>query len=505
MVNQVAQAIFGPSWPQHIQYVIVPNADRIPRGRPRAGRHPGRDHDHHLRSSIPKPVPSLPHRVLCRFFDRVLRRRPAHPGTERVPDPTRSPDLAGKRVCAAKVPPPWLTSPTAPAGQAGSRGQPDRLPRHAPAGSGRCHQHRRHHPRRPDRPGPEPAACSASSLSNEPYGMAINKHYPDSPASSTRCWPRSRPTTSGPRSGPPSLARCFTRRPAAPHDGIPGLRRHRCPYRGRTWTPSSSEPRRSGRAGRPPLRTRRRAVSAGASRAECCKAPVPRRGRAPRTRSPFCGRGTRRSSQAFASIAARRRPRASTARSSTPSWSELTNPAVDLPAESLELARRCLPDEAAAALHLGDRTALRVHFQGRGIAATRPSPRWWPCVTWRAEAGRDRGVPGPLGGRRLGPPGAPAPTRRGSDQEQAGRSPSDSWPLTRSRYRSTRVAALADVCGPGCTVRSRTAIAELSGVDGALDSIDVDLHAGVENLNQARQDLARWTIKIARPRDPTHL
>ena len=30
MVDQVAQAIFGPSWPQHIRYVIVPNADRIP-------------------------------------------------------------------------------------------------------------------------------------------------------------------------------------------------------------------------------------------------------------------------------------------------------------------------------------------------------------------------------------------------------------------------------------------------------------------------------------------
>jgi polar amino acid transport system substrate-binding protein len=30
MVDRVAQAIFGPSWPKHIQYRIVPNADRIP-------------------------------------------------------------------------------------------------------------------------------------------------------------------------------------------------------------------------------------------------------------------------------------------------------------------------------------------------------------------------------------------------------------------------------------------------------------------------------------------
>jgi polar amino acid transport system substrate-binding protein len=30
MVDQIAQAIFGPNWDQHIRYVIVPNADRIP-------------------------------------------------------------------------------------------------------------------------------------------------------------------------------------------------------------------------------------------------------------------------------------------------------------------------------------------------------------------------------------------------------------------------------------------------------------------------------------------
>jgi polar amino acid transport system substrate-binding protein len=30
MVDQVARALFGPSWPSRIRYVIVPNADRIP-------------------------------------------------------------------------------------------------------------------------------------------------------------------------------------------------------------------------------------------------------------------------------------------------------------------------------------------------------------------------------------------------------------------------------------------------------------------------------------------
>jgi polar amino acid transport system substrate-binding protein len=30
MVDQIAEAIFGPDWDQHIRYVIVPNADRIP-------------------------------------------------------------------------------------------------------------------------------------------------------------------------------------------------------------------------------------------------------------------------------------------------------------------------------------------------------------------------------------------------------------------------------------------------------------------------------------------
>jgi polar amino acid transport system substrate-binding protein len=30
MVDHVAQAIFGESWPQHIRYVIVPNSNRIP-------------------------------------------------------------------------------------------------------------------------------------------------------------------------------------------------------------------------------------------------------------------------------------------------------------------------------------------------------------------------------------------------------------------------------------------------------------------------------------------
>jgi polar amino acid transport system substrate-binding protein len=101
MVDQIAGAIFGPSWAQHIQYVIVPNADRIP------------------------AVASGRVDILAETMTITCARQHSSPGqhdptaccvdfstqyydaAQRVLVPAGSPihsvaDLAGKRVCAAK-------------------------------------------------------------------------------------------------------------------------------------------------------------------------------------------------------------------------------------------------------------------------------------------------------------------------------------------------------------------------------------------------------------------
>ena len=48
------------------------------------------------------------------------------------------------------------------------------------------------------------------------------------------------------------------------------------------------------------------------------------------------------------------------------------------------------------------------------------------------------------------------------------------------------------------------AVAEVTGVDEALDRICVDFEAGIDDLARARRDLAEVKIKIARPLAAAH-
>jgi polar amino acid transport system substrate-binding protein len=102
MVDQVAEAIFGSQWNQHIAYVVVPNADRIPAVT--SGQVDIVAETMTITCARQHPAPGQNDPAACcvdfstEYYD----------AAQRILVPIGSPihsvaDLSGKRVCAAKV------------------------------------------------------------------------------------------------------------------------------------------------------------------------------------------------------------------------------------------------------------------------------------------------------------------------------------------------------------------------------------------------------------------
>jgi polar amino acid transport system substrate-binding protein len=180
MVDQVALAIFGPSWPQHIRYVIVPNANRIPAVA--SGQVDIVAETMTITCSRQQPPPGrkVAPTACCVDFSTEY-----YDAAQRILVPDDSSihsvaGLAGKRVCAAK----GSTSLVNLANQAPAakqvavvnqpdclvmlqQGQVDAISTDDTILEGLAAQD------------PNLELVKNVSLSDEPYGMAISKAHPD--------------------------------------------------------------------------------------------------------------------------------------------------------------------------------------------------------------------------------------------------------------------------------------------------------------------------------------
>jgi polar amino acid transport system substrate-binding protein len=198
MVDQIAEAIFGPDWDQHIRYVIVPNADRIPE----------------VKSNRVDIVAETMTITCARQHQAPGQKDPAaccvdfsteyYDAAQRVLVPAGSPihsvaDLTGKRVCAAQESTSLvnLTRENPAARQIAVVNQPDCLvmlqqgqvdaistddtilqglaAQDPNLELARLLPGTRNNPEDCPNDASDPYVC----LSNEPYGMAIGQDHPD--------------------------------------------------------------------------------------------------------------------------------------------------------------------------------------------------------------------------------------------------------------------------------------------------------------------------------------
>ena len=277
MVDQVAQAIFGPSWPQHIRYVIVPNADRIPAVSSGQVDIVAETMTITCGRQYRQPGQKVDPTACCVDFSTEY-----YDAAQRILVPAGSPirsvaDLAGKRVCAASGSTSLvnLTNQAPAAKQVEvvnqtdclvllQQGQVDAISTDDTILEGLAAQD------------PNLKLLSAQ-LSHEPYGMAISQAHPDftrfvnAVLANERAdgeWKAIWTSELGKVLGPTA--------PSAPAGLLPGLRRstvaplafvRRCPRR--------SGPDESGGAGWSPVRPRCRAP---AGRVEGGTAARPQRG-----------------------------------------------------------------------------------------------------------------------------------------------------------------------------------------------------------------------------------
>jgi polar amino acid transport system substrate-binding protein len=180
MVDRVALALFGPSWPHHIRYVVVPNADRIPAvasGRVDVVAETMTITCSRQQAPANTKVDSS---ACCVDFSSEY-----YAAAQRILVPVGSPihsvtDLAGKRVCAAqgstslvnltkRVP---AARQIAVANQTDclvmlQQGQADAISTDDTILEGLAAQD------------PNLELVENAHLSDEPYGMAISKAHPD--------------------------------------------------------------------------------------------------------------------------------------------------------------------------------------------------------------------------------------------------------------------------------------------------------------------------------------
>jgi hypothetical protein len=201
-------------------------------------------------------------------------------------------------------------------------------------------------------------------------------------------------------------------------------------------------------------------------------------------------------SQVIGSIAARLQSAGLDRRELEFLWSELTGPSVELGAESMELAGRCLPDEVVASSTWALEPLIGLMSKViEGAAETitsvvaigeMASSKLAEIVT---SLSHSEAIARRAGGRV--PNGAAAIRDRVQAlREQLATDPL-AIPLDGVAALSAAAARLAQ--------EVEEAVAELSGLEEVLDRIRVDFEAGIDDLARARQDLAEVEMKIARP------
>jgi hypothetical protein len=198
-------------------------------------------------------------------------------------------------------------------------------------------------------------------------------------------------------------------------------------------------------------------------------------------------------SEAVGSIATRRQSPDAGRGDTDTWWRELTGPSIELPAESMELARRCLPAEAVAAPTWAIPALAAIISKVLETAAE--------TIT-SVLAIRDVALP------KLDEIAASIAHSEATARSTGVRIPNEAASV-KNRLDSLRaqltsdplavpLEAFAQLTAAAARIGHQVyeSAAELSGVEETLDHIDADLEAAERNLEQARQDLAESEIKI---------
>jgi hypothetical protein len=180
-------------------------------------------------------------------------------------------------------------------------------------------------------------------------------------------------------------------------------------------------------------------------------------------------------------------------------WRELTGPSIELPADSMELARRCLPAEAVAATTWAIRPLVALISNVLETAAE--------TIT-SVLAMRDVALP------KLDEIEASLARSEAAARAAGVRVPNEAASLKnrldrlRAQLASDPLAvpleAFAQLTAAAARIGHQVdeSVAELSGLEETLDHLDADLEAAQGDLDRARQDMAEVRAKIAGPGRP---
>jgi hypothetical protein len=199
-------------------------------------------------------------------------------------------------------------------------------------------------------------------------------------------------------------------------------------------------------------------------------------------------------SETLATITARRQSAPVDRGETEALWSDLNSCSVDLPAESMELARSCLPEEAMAATTWT--IAGLVRFMSTVLARAAETVTSVPTI-------RELALP------KLDEMEASLARSETAARAAGLRIPNEAAAL-KERLHTLRVQLATDPLAvpldgfsdlSAATARIGRqvdeALAELDGVEEELERIDTDLRAGLDDLDRARQDRAETDKKIA--------
>jgi hypothetical protein len=204
-------------------------------------------------------------------------------------------------------------------------------------------------------------------------------------------------------------------------------------------------------------------------------------------------------SEAVSSITARRQSLGPHRGNTDTWWRELNRPSIELPAESMELARRCLPAEAVAvttwAIHplvaLISKVLETAAETITSVLAIRdlalPKLDEIEASLARSEAAARRA------GVRIPNEAASVKNRLDHLRAQLASDPM-AVPLEAFAELTEAVARVGH--------QVDASVAELSGLEQTLDHIGADLEAAQRDLEQARHDLAEGEAKIAQRARP---
>jgi hypothetical protein len=204
-------------------------------------------------------------------------------------------------------------------------------------------------------------------------------------------------------------------------------------------------------------------------------------------------------SEAVSSIATRRESSDPDRENTDTWWRELTGPSIELPAESMELARRCLPAEAVAAATWAIRPLVALISKVLETAAE--------TIT-SVLAMRDVALP------KLDEIEASLAHSEATARAAGVRVPNEAASVKnrldrlRAQLASDPMAVPLEVFAQLTAAVARIghqvdeSVGELRGVEENLDHIDADLEAAQGDLARGRRDLAEVEAKIARQARP---